>query len=307
MKKSLRTFVPLTFICFALNSAKSAEESCSAPILDKGYFLPVQKSYNHEDQIKYACDNGYKPAVEGWWATSTCQNGNWSHAPQCIGETFCFPLTIPNAKDIKTSSVFFENGHMIEITCNRGYVPKDQQNSAYCKNGKWISVPICEKSPRACSEPPNSPNSVIIHQKYQDVFDTGSEVEYQCKDGYVTEDKKTKKSITCNDGTWTEGSVCSETNGCDYVGMETGAGHETVMQWKITELWQDFCEMNTADYPDLENVGVKYIKNGETKELDCTNVHIFQNYSVVKCIDGKLHKTRCKYHFKINRSKQVSK
>lgn len=65
------------------------------------------------------------------------------------------------------------------------------------------------ESPKACREPPNIPNAVIIH-KHQEVFDMGSEVEYQCRHGYVTQDKNTKKFISCNNGTWTEGQLCSK-------------------------------------------------------------------------------------------------
>ncbi|GAA6218141.1 coagulation factor XIII B chain-like, partial [Lates japonicus] len=78
--------------------AQSAAQLCPAPRLVGGYFIPVQENDSHEKELIYACNNGRKPAVEGWWATSTCQNGKWSHEPQCIDEKACFPPTIPNAK-----------------------------------------------------------------------------------------------------------------------------------------------------------------------------------------------------------------
>lgn len=72
--------------CFASVSAQSAAQPCPAPKLVGGYFVHEQETYSHEDHLIYACDNGYKPAVEGWWATSTCHNGTWSHTPQCMGK-----------------------------------------------------------------------------------------------------------------------------------------------------------------------------------------------------------------------------
>lgn len=69
-------------------SAESAAQPCHAPRLDNGYFVPEQHMYAHESMLTYACDNKHKPVIENWWAKITCQNGNWSHKPQCIGKCF---------------------------------------------------------------------------------------------------------------------------------------------------------------------------------------------------------------------------
>lgn len=69
-------------------SAQAATQSCRAPRLDKGYIVPEEEQYDHDSVITYACDSGHKPAVEGWWATSRCQNGVWSPVPQCIGKYY---------------------------------------------------------------------------------------------------------------------------------------------------------------------------------------------------------------------------
>lgn len=71
---------------FSLYSGQGVEQACSAPSLNHGYCVPAMESYPHEIHIRYACDNGYKPTVEGWWATAMCQNGKWFHEPQCIGK-----------------------------------------------------------------------------------------------------------------------------------------------------------------------------------------------------------------------------
>ncbi|XP_017275745.1 complement factor H-like [Kryptolebias marmoratus] len=260
----------------AVLHAQSTAQPCSAPSLEGGFFLPVQESYPHGAKISYACDNGYKPIEKGWWATSTC---------------------------IK---------------------------------GKWILTPHCRATLNSCTEPPKVLNAVIIDEDYQEVFVEDSEVEYQCKGGYVTEEGATKKSVFCRAGQWTEGPTCrlpssSGSNegdtklafvSIDHCGdlpnvpnsiREGGQrslkytcvsfykleGPETVVcqsdgTWsEVPTCREDFCEMNTADYPDLENVGVKYIKNGDRHQMECTNVMQFPNFSVVKCINGKLHKTRC--------------
>ncbi|GAA6222541.1 complement factor H-like [Lates japonicus] len=198
--------------------AQSTAQSCRAPRLAHGYFLPDLETYPHETKLTYACDDGLKPVVEGWWATSTCQNGKWVHNPQCIDEKACFPPTIPNAKYTENSNGWYEEGDTIRTTCDEGYEHKDRNAIARCTNGTWSSLPICEKHRHTCGEPPKIPHAVIIHQRYREVFAVDSEVQYVCEDGYTMEGGHTKKSIFCMSGTWNEGPTCS-------LGTGAGTGH----------------------------------------------------------------------------------
>ncbi|XP_038574390.1 complement factor H-like isoform X1 [Micropterus salmoides] len=196
-------------------------QSCDAPSLSGGYIVPEQEKYSHETELTYACSPGYKPAVEGWWAKSTCQNGKWSHKPQCIDEKACLPPVIPNAIYTENQNGWYEDRYVIRITCDKGYEPKGRDVTAICINGTWSSVPVCEKSILACGEPPKIPHAVIIHQRYQEIFAVDSEVQYECEDGYTVEGAE--KSIFCIAGTWTKGPPCSR-----VTRPETGHGGSTV-------------------------------------------------------------------------------
>ncbi|XP_042353681.1 complement factor H-related protein 1-like isoform X2 [Plectropomus leopardus] len=195
--------------------AQSAAQSCHAPKLDGGFFSPKQETYSDGAKLTYACDEGLKPTVKGWWATSTCQNGKWSHKPQCIDQNDCFPPDLPNAKYKENPSGWYRNGHRIRITCDNGYEPKSRHVIATCIRGTWRSVPICEKHVDACGEPPKIPHAVIIQQEYQEVFAPDSEVQFECEGGYTVEETDTKNSIMCIFGNWTEGPTCisSSTSG----------------------------------------------------------------------------------------------
>ncbi|XP_075338848.1 complement factor H-related protein 2-like [Odontesthes bonariensis] len=182
-----------------------AQQPCSAPKLNTGYFLPFLQSYPHQTSINYACDNKLKPVGEGWWATSTCQNGKWIHEPQCIDENSCLPLNIPNAENPKSLK---DEVLKLPIKCNAGYISINNVTEIECMDGTWSEAPVCKKSITACSEPPSYPNAVINNHKYKEVFAENSNVRYQCKDGYATEDRTTMKSITCKNGEWTEGPKC---------------------------------------------------------------------------------------------------
>nr|XP_020479732.1 complement factor H-like [Monopterus albus] len=196
-------------------------KSCPAPILDGGYFIPEQKTYAHTNQLIYACDNGHKPAVEGWWVTTTCQNGKWSHKPQCIDENSCFPPNIPNAKYRENPNGWYKNGDTIRITCDKGYTSKSHNAIARCINATWSSVPICEKSIWACSAPPKIPHAVIINQSYQEVFTTDSEVQYECEDGYSAAGDPSEKSMWCIVGNWNIGSTCKSSTSSGTEERET--------------------------------------------------------------------------------------
>ncbi|XP_037643540.1 uncharacterized protein LOC119498603 isoform X1 [Sebastes umbrosus] len=205
-------FVLLVWFPGALH-AQSATQPCHAPRLSGGYLVPEQNTYPNGTKLTYACDNGHKPAVEGWWATSTCLDGTWSHEPQCIDEKACMPPTILNAMYTVNTNGWYEERDKIWITCNEGYEHKDWDATAECVNGTWSSVPICEKSIHACGELPKIPHAVIIDKEYQEVFPGDTVVQYECEDGYTVEGADTKKFIYCIAGNWIEGPTCNRVTG----------------------------------------------------------------------------------------------
>lgn len=69
----------------AQSATRQKNRSCAPPNLNHGYFVPELQTYSHESNLTYACNKQFKPAAEGWWATSTCNNAEWIPVPQCIG------------------------------------------------------------------------------------------------------------------------------------------------------------------------------------------------------------------------------
>uniref|UniRef100_A0A3Q3JAD1 Sushi domain-containing protein n=1 Tax=Monopterus albus TaxID=43700 RepID=A0A3Q3JAD1_MONAL len=236
-------------------------ESCPAPVLDNGYFVLVKEN-DGKAKLTYACDNGHKPAVEGWWATATCQNGKWSHTPRCIDENDCNPPTIPNAKYTEDANGWYKNGNTIRITCDKGYASKDWRATARCISGSWSSLPICEsKSVRCCVDNcgphPNIPNGDVVQRDL--MF-----LKYQCNANYTLAGPDT---VVCYiDGTWSQLPTCTDTS----------------------------CVFDTALYAGyyIHPSGVEYMKDGERKLFSC----IWQNaYIYVQCINKSLSFNQCKY------------
>uniref|UniRef100_A0A671UK93 Sushi domain-containing protein n=1 Tax=Sparus aurata TaxID=8175 RepID=A0A671UK93_SPAAU len=191
--------------------AQSAAQPCVAPRLPHGYIVPEQDQYATETKLTYACEKGYKPAVEGWWATSTCQSGTWSPEPECIVEQACIPPTIPNAKYSESLTGWYKDGQKIWITCDKAYKLKDNDATTVCTNGSWSSVPVCERSVDACGAPPKVPHAVIMDHGHQELFAADTELRYECEDGYTAEGAGNDKTIVCIKGAWTKGPTCNQT------------------------------------------------------------------------------------------------
>ncbi|XP_047224155.1 complement factor H-like isoform X3 [Girardinichthys multiradiatus] len=132
------------------------EGPCSTPSLKDGYFVPVQDSYPHGTLINYSCDTGYKPTVEGWWATSQCENGEWSDEPQCVASS-----AKPGTKETQPSSASIDicgdhpqvpNGVVVEeerrylkYQC-RDYYKLVGSDTVVChSDGTWSEVPRCKE------------------------------------------------------------------------------------------------------------------------------------------------------------------
>ncbi|XP_054622788.1 complement factor H-like isoform X2 [Dunckerocampus dactyliophorus] len=206
---SWKVYLGFAFLCCGAHRCVSASRYCPAPTLDGGYLVPQQDTYSHGAVLFYACENGLKPAVEGWWATATCRDGKWSTRPQCIDINDCIPPALPHAKYTSSSVGWYKNGSPVRVTCDTGYVHRNWDATALCANGTWSSVPVCERSTQACSEPPKIAHAVIINQNpKQDLYASDTEVVYECEEGYNVQGEDVKKSFFCFAGSWTAAPDC---------------------------------------------------------------------------------------------------
>ncbi|XP_061903069.1 complement factor H-like [Entelurus aequoreus] len=206
--------------------AQSTAESCPAPRLDGGFFVPEQGTYSHRSGLAYACNHGWKPVVEGWWATTVCLNGSWSHMPQCIGENSCLPPDVPNAKYTQSAPGWYQEGQLIRVKCDQGYEHTTWEAIATCAKGTWSTLPVCQRSKSSCDEPPKMAHAVIVLHKYQQVFAADSEVHFECEEGYSVQGDNTRKSIFCFAGSWTQAPNCIRTQ---------IVGHDSDMSGSVTK------------------------------------------------------------------------
>ncbi|XP_053185654.1 coagulation factor XIII B chain-like isoform X1 [Scomber japonicus] len=115
----------LLLICLpGILHGQSAQQSCTAPNLDGGFFAPKLETYPHGAQLTYTCNSGRVPVVRGWWVTSSCQNGKWSHEPQCIESLHAcsVPPKIPHAIIINQEyQDLFAADSVLQYECEEGF------------------------------------------------------------------------------------------------------------------------------------------------------------------------------------------
>uniref|UniRef100_A0A8C7XJ78 Sushi domain-containing protein n=1 Tax=Oryzias sinensis TaxID=183150 RepID=A0A8C7XJ78_9TELE len=313
------SFLLLTWFPAVLH-AQGAAGSCPRPELTHGFLVPDQQSYP-EYSVTYACDDGFKSAMESWWGTTTCQNGKWFPEPFCIDQNSCVPPKIPGGK-CSTTSGWFEENEKLTVDCDPGYRLTKAFPQPTCIKGSWTSIPTCEKKRGACDRPPKISNATILHEASQEVFAEGSQLRYECKEGHNTEDGKTQESISCRAGWWMTPLPCSRVskysgtpveNCGEFPIVENGLvekseplalrvrcqhyyelyGPEKVVcynnnKWSVIPTCKaNYCSVNTDDYSDIIPAGVKFITNGEKIELECKNLFYFTSFRVVRCINGK--------------------
>ncbi|KAF3857881.1 hypothetical protein F7725_011082, partial [Dissostichus mawsoni] len=289
-----------SYVCRYI-SAQSAAQPCPAPSLNGGFFSPGQSAYNHEATLSYACHDGLKPAVKGWWGTSRYDKA-------------CVPLTIPNGNyDASTNGWYWERDNIF-VSCDEGYEHKDRDASAQCINGAWSSVPICERSTDSCGDPPKIPHAVIIGKGYQEVFAVNSKLQCKCEDGYTAEGADTR-TIICISGNWTEGPTCSNRQLWNSPLVANGnvvknngrylqyrcANHYELVGPKMVGCYSDgtwseaptciatYCSLDTDELSHVKSIGVRLIFDGEKENLECSRSgRFFYHFSEARCTRGKV-------------------
>uniref|UniRef100_A0A3B4Z591 Sushi domain-containing protein n=1 Tax=Stegastes partitus TaxID=144197 RepID=A0A3B4Z591_9TELE len=299
-------FVLLLWLPGALHA-----QPCPAPGLHGGYVVPEQETYPHGSTLSYACDKGHKPAVEGWWATSTCRNGKWSHEPRCVDDKACLLPAIPNADHSDSSHSWYEEGSTLTVTCNEGYEPADA--TVRCVDAAWSSAPVCQS-------------------KSVDVFISGCDQSWRCS----AQRKLSPGPAACPGRTAPEGPASdrasrgctspgrpgpcgrapivrngvlmrSERNSLTYecqsyykrVGPDTVVCYGDGMWSEVPTCIAAFCSVITDALPHLYPAGVKLLEEGSNEKMLCkphpdwwTN-----HYSLVHCINGQVRYSKCKFSF----------
>ncbi|KAK0154960.1 Coagulation factor XIII B chain [Merluccius polli] len=149
------------FLFFLILFLASNPNKCPPPTLADGYVVPEKGSYVQNEQLSYACETSFEPAVGVWWAISTCTNGKWTPVPKCNAGR-CGPILHILNGEAKI------NRNSITYTCKAGYRPTGSDTVLCFGTGKWSTPPpflMAELHLLKYSE--LQLNNVETHQKYQ--------------------------------------------------------------------------------------------------------------------------------------------
>ncbi|TRY96927.1 hypothetical protein DNTS_014278, partial [Danionella cerebrum] len=170
---------------------KAKETPCTVPNFEHGFF----KWDSSKKNFFYSCDTDYKPFFgEKWWSSVTCDQGTWSHEPQCISKMNCGALpSIQNGK--------FEGNDNPTLKCDRGF--KQSGGPIECIDGNWVSPPSCTVE-KTCGDPPSVTDAVIMSEP-KELYIDGDEVTYACRSPFVIYGES---KVTCNKQGWTDQPTC---------------------------------------------------------------------------------------------------
>ncbi|XP_068605049.1 complement factor H-related protein 5-like [Brachionichthys hirsutus] len=120
-----------------------------------------------------------------------------------------------------------------------------------CQNGRWSHTPRC--TPSLCGSKPVVANGDVVAAGHRYIM-------YQCNIYYKM---MGPEAVACHgDGTWTNIPTCKE----------------------------DFCTLDTNAKPQLEDVGVSYLRNGEIGIYKCLSAG---SHSRGRCVDGHISLSSC--------------
>lgn len=250
------------------------ETACPPPVIRNGRYIGSSKAfYKNGSTLEINCMEGYSFGDQN--NTVQCIRGTWSPVlvckkhPKACGQ----PPHIPNAviTNREQKEVYIEISK-VQYMCRDGFLTEDRESTTdvYCVNGTWSRTPKCLPSARPgskgpessflpihnCGDSPDVPNAVVMEQEIRSL-------KYSCQTYYKLVGPET---VVCySDKSWSEVPKCKE----------------------------NFCVLRPGAYPDLKVTHDKYFINGEKREVDCFDKWLTRNYSVVLCIDGKLHVSRC--------------
>ncbi|XP_068196069.1 complement factor H-related protein 4-like [Antennarius striatus] len=144
-------FLLLLWIPEALHAQRD-RLPCAAPTLNGGVLAPQKTSYPHGMTLVYNCNDGYKAAVDSWWAKVRCLNGRWSHTPQCTSYGSSayrtgsqISVSLCGSQPVVAHGVVVEADRMhLKYQCNTYYKLWGPEKVMCHGDGMWTEIPTCE-------------------------------------------------------------------------------------------------------------------------------------------------------------------
>ncbi|XP_057585770.1 complement factor H-related protein 5 isoform X2 [Hippopotamus amphibius kiboko] len=289
---------------------------CFFPFVENGHSASSGHTYLEGDTVQIACDKGY--SLPNNQSSITCAEGGWSSPPECISTKTCLKADIVVGNGFLSESEYaYPVNKETQYKCKPGYTTADGKTSGtvQCLQGGWSIQPSCIKS---CDRP------VLVNARNKSKntwFKLNDRLDYECHEGYESQDGHTSGSIVCGEDGWSHLPVCHEIE-CHLPFLEENVDADPKQEkYKVGDVLKFSCRQrlrrvgpdsvqcyqfgwspnfptckgqvqSCGQPPELPNGKIKDIKqeryeHSEVVEYDCNLNFLMKGPKKIQCVDGK--------------------
>ncbi|XP_019493559.1 PREDICTED: complement factor H isoform X3 [Hipposideros armiger] len=183
----------------------------------KPYFPVAVGKWYH-----YSCNDNFVTHSQSYWDRITCTREGWSPAVPCRRQ--CIFRYVQNGYSPYYETKYLQ-GDSVRVDCHPGYSLPNQQTTMTCTEDGWSPPPTCIRVKTCSKSDLEIPNGFVSEPEL--TYPLSKQVQYKCKQGYVTADGQTTGSITCQQHGWSDQPTCIKY--CDVPAFENAraTGHGT--------------------------------------------------------------------------------
>ncbi|XP_019493566.1 PREDICTED: complement factor H-related protein 4-like [Hipposideros armiger] len=167
----------------------------------------------------YSCNANFVTPSQSSWDYINCTREGWSPAVPCRRQ--CIFRYVLNGYSPRYERKYLQ-GESVRVDCHPGYSLPNQQTTMTCTEDGWSPPPTCIRVKTCSTSDLEIPNGFVSES--EPTYPLYKQVQYKCKQGYVTADGETTGLITCQQHGWSAQPTCIK-----YCGMPVFANATAVI------------------------------------------------------------------------------